>query len=250
MAEVAEINTHIVRNGDAVPSRRHPQLAASRLRAPGHALAAVALVFVSLSACETFQTEDPYTGEKQVSKTAAGAGIGAAGGAIIGAIAGGRKGALIGAGVGALAGGAVGYYMDQQEAKLRKQLRGTGVSVTRAGDTIILNMPGNVTFDTNSSDISADFYPVLDSVAIVLNEYEKTYVDVFGHTDNRGSEKYNQTLSEQRAASVAKYLESRKVLPQRIVTTGKGELNPIASNDTPESRALNRRVEIALSPVT
>ena len=140
--------------------------------------------------------------------------------------------------------------MDQQEAKLREQLRGTGVSVTRSGDTIILNMPGNVTFATNSSDISADFYPVLDSVGIVLNEYEKTYVDVIGHTDSRGSEQYNQRLSEQRAASVARYLESRKILPQRMVTTGKGELDAIASNDTPDGRALNRRVEIKLTPVT
>jgi outer membrane protein OmpA-like peptidoglycan-associated protein len=213
-------------------------------------LAAVAIICVALAACETLQTEDPYTGEKQVSKTAAGAGIGAIGGAVIGGIAGGRKGALIGAGVGALTGGAVGYYMDQQEARLREQLRGTGVSVTRSGDTIILNMPGNVTFATDSSDISAGFYSVLNSVGLVLNEYEKTYVDVIGHTDSRGSAEYNQRLSERRAASVARYLEGQKVLSQRIVTVGKGESNPIASNDASEGRALNRRVEITLTPVT
>lgn len=215
-----------------------------------HRLVVGALTVAALVACETLQTEDPYTGEKQVSKTAAGAGIGAVGGAVVGGIAGGRKGALIGAGVGALAGTAVGYYMDQQEAKLREQLRGTGVSVTRSGDRIILNMPGNVTFATASSDISADFYPVLNSVAIVLNEYEKTYVDVIGHTDSRGSDDYNQGLSERRAASVAAYLESQKVLPQRLVVVGRGESEPIASNDTPEGRALNRRVEITLTPVT
>lgn len=216
----------------------------------GHRLVVAALIGIGLVGCETLQTEDPYTGEKQVSKTAAGAGIGAVGGAVVGAIAGGRKGALIGAGIGALAGTAVGYYMDQQEARLREQLRGTGVSVTRSGDRIILNMPGNVTFATDSSDISADFYSVLDSVGIVLNEYEKTYVDVVGHTDSRGSEDYNQRLSERRAASVAAYLESQKVLPQRLVVIGRGESEPIASNDTPEGRALNRRVEITLTPVT
>ncbi len=250
MSEVAEITTHSTPDGGKALSRLAPHLALARLKSPGHALATATLVFLALSACETLQSEDPYTGEKQVSKTTVGAGIGAVGGAVVGAIAGGRKGALIGAGVGALAGGAVGYYMDQQEAKLREQLRGTGVSVTRSGDTIILNMPGNVTFATNSSDISADFYSVLDSVAIVLNKYDQTYVDVIGHTDSRGSEQYNQRLSEQRAASVARYLESHKVLPQRIVTTGKGELRPIASNDTPDGRALNRRVEINLTPVT
>lgn len=250
MPAVAKITTHSVHEGGEISSSFAPRLALARFKAPGHALASAALVCLALTACETLQTEDPYTGEKQVSKTAAGAGIGAVGGAVVGAIAGGRKGALIGAGVGALAGGAVGYYMDQQEAKLREQLRGTGVSVTRSGETIILNMPGNVTFATNSSDISADFYAVLDSVGIVLNEYEKTYVDVIGHTDNRGSEQYNQQLSEQRAASVAIYLKSRKVLSQRIAIVGKGELDPIASNDTPEGRALNRRVEIKLTPVT
>ena len=226
--------------------------APSRRRRAGRSrpLATAVTAALVLTSCETLQTEDPYTGEKQVSKTAAGAGIGAVGGAVVGVIAGGRKGALIGAGVGAIAGGAVGYYMDQQEAKLREKLRGTRVSVTRKGDQIILNMPGNVTFATNSSDVSADFYPVLESVSLVLNEYEKTYVDVIGHTDSRGSVEYNQELSERRAKSVARFLESQKVLPQRIVTAGRGELEPIADNDTEEGRALNRRVEITLTPVT
>lgn len=205
------------------------------------------LLCLALSAC---QTTDPYTGEKQVSKTTIGAGVGAAGGAVVGAIAGGRKGALIGAGVGAIAGVAVGSYMDQEEAKLREQLRGTGVSVTRVGDTIILNMPGNVTFESGSGDLSASFYPVLNSVGLVLNEYEKTYVDVIGHTDSTGSLELNQALSERRAQSVASYLETRKVLPARIVTRGMGPSQPVASNDTNEGRSLNRRVEIKLTPVT
>ena len=222
-------------------------LRTQRHRARSVALGLVIAVAVSLAGC---QTTDPYTGEQKISKTTIGAGVGAAGGAIIGAIAGNRKGALIGAGIGALAGGAVGHYMDQQEAKLRAQLQGTGVSVTRSGDNIILNMPGNVTFATNSSDISSSFYPVLDSVALVINEFEKTYVDVVGHTDSTGSADYNQRLSERRAQSVADYLQSRQVLSQRLLVRGMGAGSPIASNDTPEGRQQNRRVEIVLVPVT
>lgn len=213
-------------------------------------LAIAAGLCITLAGCESMQKLNPFTGEKEVSNTTIGAAGGAAGGAIIGGVAGGRKGALIGAGVGALAGGAAGYYMDQEEAKLREQLHGTGVSVTRAGESIILNMPGNITFASNSSDVSANFYKVLDSVGLVLKEYDKTYVDVIGHTDSRGKENYNQTLSERRASSVASYLETREVIPQRILIRGMGEGNPVASNDTAEGRALNRRVEIKLTPVT
>jgi outer membrane protein OmpA-like peptidoglycan-associated protein len=197
------------------------------------------------------QTTNPYTGEQQTSKATMGAGIGAVGGAIAGAlISGKRKAVLLGAGLGALAGGLAGNYMDQEEAKLRAQLQGTGVSVTRVGDQIILNMPGNVTFATDSADISADFFAVLDSVALVVNEFEKTYVDVVGHTDSTGSLEHNQLLSERRAQSVARYLQSQNVLPERLLTRGMGPNSPIASNDTPEGRALNRRVEIILTPLT
>jgi outer membrane protein OmpA-like peptidoglycan-associated protein len=140
--------------------------------------------------------------------------------------------------------------MDQQEAKLRAQLQGTGVSVTRSGDNIILNMPGNVTFATDSSNISSSFYPVLDSVALVINEFEKTYVDVVGHTDSTGAAEYNQRLSERRAQSVADYLRSRQVLSQRLLVRGMGASSPIASNDSPQGRQQNRRVEIVLVPVT
>lgn len=204
-------------------------------------------LLLGLSACTT----NPYTGEEQASKAGMGAGIGAVAGGLIGAIAGdNRESILIGMGVGALAGGGVGFYMDKQEDKLRAQLQSTGVSVTRNGDNIILNMPGNITFATNSSNISADFYRVLDSVALVINEFEKTYVDVYGYTDSTGSEAYNQTLSEARASSVASYLMSQKVISQRVVTRGMGESQPIATNDTPEGRSRNRRVEIVLIPIT
>ena len=196
-------------------------------------------------------TTNPYTGEEEVNKTSKGAGIGAMAGLLTAVLIGGdRKKLLIGAGIGALVGGAVGHYMDKEEDKLRMQLQSTGVSVTRNGDNIILNMPGNVTFASGSSNISADFYRVLDSVALVLNEFEKTYIDVTGHTDNTGSASFNQQLSVSRANSVARYLQSQQVVAQRFVTNGVGFSQPIASNDTPEGRSLNRRVEIILTPIT
>lgn len=210
----------------------------------------MSVLFV-VSACTTV---NPYTEEKQASKLAIGAGVGAASGAVIGLITSDSKNrqrnVLIGAGVGALAGGSIGYYMDVQEAKLRQRLRNSGVSVTRSGNQIILNMPGNVTFATNSSDINAGFYDVLNSVAIVLNEYNKTTVDVIGHTDNVGSESYNQTLSERRARSVAEYLAGQKVMSERLLIAGRGESQPIASNSTPEGRSQNRRVTIQITPLT
>src|SRR3982751_871493 len=200
-------------------------------------------------------TTDAYTGDKKVNKTTKGAGIGALAGAVLGAATGDnskdrRKRALIGAGVGALAGAGVGAYMDKQEAKLRAQLQGTGVSVTRSGNDLILNMPGNITFKTASSDLNSGFYKVLDSVSLVLKEFDKTLIDVEGHTDNVGDDKYNQNLSVQRAGSVGSYLQSHGVNSQRIVTLGAGESRPVASNDTPDGRQQNRRVELKLQPIT
>ncbi len=212
------------------------------------AISAILLSSLALSACTTI---DPYTREEKTSNAAKGTAIGAVSGAVLGVLAGdSRKATLIGAGIGALAGGGIGYYMDTQEAKLRQELEATGVSVTRSGNSITLNMPGNITFNTNSSAISANFYRVLDSVAKVINEFEKTYVDVYGHTDSVGDAAYNMMLSQQRADAVAKYLETRNVLPQRIMTKGMGEDYPIASNDTAYGRSQNRRVEIKLTPIT
>ena len=212
----------------------------------------VAVVAGLLTGC---MTTDPYTGEQKVSKTAKGAGIGALAGAAAGALMGGdgkahRKNALIGAGVGALAGGAVGNYMDRQEAKLRAQLQGTGVSVTRSGDNLVLNMPGNITFATGSSDLNPNFFNVLDSVALVLKEYDKTIIDVAGHTDSVGSDSTNLALSERRASTVGKYLEGKGIADQRVATTGYGKTHPVASNDTPDGRQQNRRVELTLTPIT
>jgi len=219
-----------------------------RRRAPTLRILAVATVLAFGAGCTT----NPFTGERQVSKTAKGAGAGAAAGAAIGAITGGdrAKRAAIGAGVGALAGGAVGAYMDVQEAKLRRELEGTGVSVTRVGDELILNMPGNVTFDFDRSDIRSDFYPALNSVVLVLKEFEKTVIEITGHTDSTGAPMYNQELSERRAAAVGRYLEAQGVRPVRIVTKGMGPRDPIASNETAEGRQANRRVELRLIPIT
>jgi outer membrane protein OmpA-like peptidoglycan-associated protein len=210
------------------------------------------LTVALLAGCTTI---NPYTGEQETSKTAKGAGIGALAGAAVGMLTGGdarqhRKNALIGAGIGALAGGAAGNYMDRQEAKLRAQLQGTGVSVTRNGNDITLNMPGNVTFQTNSSDLRPEFYNVLNSVALVLKEYDKTILEVAGHTDNTGAAQYNQALSERRAASVGQYLQSQGVGTQRIMTVGAGETHPVAPNTTAEGRQANRRVELTLEPIT
>ena len=207
---------------------------------------------ITMAGCET---TDAYTGDKKVNKTSKGAGIGALAGAVLGAATGDnskerRKRALIGAGVGALAGAGVGNYMDRQEAKLRAQLQGSGVSVTRSGDNLILNMPGNITFKSASSDLNASFYNVLDSVGVVLKEFDKTLIDVEGHTDSDGSDAYNQQLSLDRATSVGMYLQSHGVNGQRIVTFGAGEARPIASNATPDGKQQNRRVELKLQPIT
>jgi outer membrane protein OmpA-like peptidoglycan-associated protein len=186
-------------------------------------------------------------------KTRKGAGYGAAAGAVIGLLTGGNdkfQAAMIGAAAGAIAGGSVGYYMDKQEAKLREQMAGTGVDVVRNGDNITLDMPGGVTFAFDSSDLNSQFYPVLDKVAGTLSEYNKTVIEVAGHTDSIGSASYNQQLSERRANSVAAYLGSRGVDRSRMVTIGAGKDHPVASNETEAGRAQNRRVEITIVPVT
>ncbi len=215
-------------------------------------MCAATLVAITLSGCETL---DPYTQESKTSNTTKGAVIGAIAGAAVGLASGDdaverRQRALIGAGVGALAGGAVGNYMDRQEAELRAQLQGTGVSVTRNGDNITLNMPGNVTFATNSSDLSPGFFDVLASVGVVMEEFDQTVVEVAGHTDSTGSDAYNQALSERRASSVAQYLQSQGINTQRMITIGLGESMPVADNGTETGRQANRRVEITMVPIT
>jgi len=212
----------------------------------------ILVVVAAVTACTTY---DPYTREEQAARAQRNALIGAAAGAVAGLITGDgsmerKKRAIQLAGIGALAGGGVGVYMDRQEAKLRTELDRTGVSVTRVGDNITLNMPGNITFATNSADLNAGFYDVLNSVGLVLNEFEQTVVEVAGHTDSTGTDAYNQQLSERRAASVASYLGTRGVLRERFIEVGMGEARPIADNSTDAGRQANRRVEITLVPLT
>jgi outer membrane protein OmpA-like peptidoglycan-associated protein len=213
---------------------------------------AMTVITVFVSGCKTL---DPYTREEQTSSATKGALIGAGIGAAVGLMSGDdaverRQHALIGAGVGALAGGSVGYYMDKQEAELRAELEGSGVSVTRIGDNITLNMPGNVTFATDSSDLSPAFFDVLNSVGTVIDEFDKTVVEVAGHTDSTGSDAYNQSLSERRSASVTSYLRGRGVIMERLITIGMGESRPVADNSTSDGRQANRRVEITMVPLT
>lgn len=212
----------------------------------------VTMSAVFVSGCETL---DAYTRDEKTSSATKGALIGAAAGVVVGLISGDdaverRQHALIGAGIGALAGGSIGYYMDRQEAKLRAELEGTGVSVTRRGDNITLNMPGNVTFATDSSDLSPAFFSVLNSVGKVLGEFEQTVVEVAGHTDSTGAYSYNQSLSERRAGSVASYLQAQGVIAQRVITVGMGETRPMANNSSAVGRQANRRVEITMVPLT
>ena len=206
-----------------------------------------AIFALSLLGCTTI---DPYSGEKQSSNATKGAAIGAITGAVAGVLAkDSKEGALAGAVGGAAIGGGVGYYMDRQEAKLREQLQGSGVQIKREGKNIRLIMPGNITFATGRAEVRSEFYSVLDSVAQVLKEFNKTRIVVSGHTDSTGSAELNQTLSEQRAGSVKSYLVNGGVAAGRINAYGYGFRRPIASNDTPEGRQANRRVELELEPI-
>ncbi|ELY6198673.1 OmpA family lipoprotein [Cronobacter sakazakii] len=204
---------------------------------------------LALSGCTT----NPYTGEREAGKSGIGAGIGSLVGAGVGVLSSSKKdrgkGALIGAAAGAALGGGVGYYMDVQEAKLRQKMQGTGVSVTRSGDNIILNMPNNVTFDSSQANLKPAGANTLTGVAMVLKEYPKTAVNVVGYTDSTGGQALNMKLSQQRAESVASALITQGVAANRIRTSGMGPANPVASNSTEEGKTQNRRVEITLSPL-
>ncbi len=210
---------------------------------------AVTATSLILAACVT----DPETGQQGMTRAGGGALAGAGAGALLGAILGGsnnRAAVLIGTGIGAIAGGSVGSYMDKQERELRARTAGTGIEVQREGDQIALKLPSGISFDFNSAAIRPEFKPALDQVAQTLASYQSTFVDVTGHTDSIGSVQVNQRLSEQRAESVANYFTLQGVNRARIATRGYGKTMPIATNDTEEGRAQNRRVEIKLTPVT
>ncbi|WP_322964652.1 OmpA family protein [Sphingomonas fuzhouensis] len=219
------------------------------MRLPAKFLTAAALsALVATSACTT----DPETGQQRLSKAAIGGIGGAVGGYLLGDLVGGRHDRtekILGAGIGGLAGAGIGAYMDKQERDLRARTAGTDVQVVRQGDDLLLNLPSGITFAYNSAQVQPQFRQTLDQVADILSQYKQTYIDVYGHTDSTGSDAYNQRLSEQRAVAVADYLASRGVQPARIGTRGFGKSQPIASNDTEEGRAANRRVEIKIVPI-
>lgn len=207
-------------------------------------------IVVTLAGC---MSTDPYTGQQKTSNTAKGAGIGAITGALIGIATSSKddrkKGALIGAAGGAAIGGGIGFYMDKQEAALRAKLEGTGVRVVREGENIRLVMPGNLTFGVGRHEVRPEFYATLESVALILKEFDNTVIRVAGHTDSDGSDSSNQTLSEQRAGSVGQLLITQGVAAGRVQVSGYGERYPVASNDTAFGRQANRRVELELAPL-
>jgi len=209
-------------------------------------LAAASLLTVS--ACVT----DPNTGEKKVSRTVIGAAGGTVLGGLLGGVIGGKTGRIIGAGIGGVGGGVIGYKMDQQIKELKEKTEGSGVDVTPTdgGSAILVNLPEGVTFDVGSFALKPNFRATLDEIAESMKQYPDSLIDVYGHTDSTGSDAFNQTLSENRARTVANYLITRGVGAARIRSQGFGETMPVADNATPEGRAKNRRVEIKIVPVS
>ena len=197
-------------------------------------------------------TSSPFLDESgSVNSKTKGTAGGAAAGALIGQLIGkDTKGTLIGAGVGALAGLGWGAYRDRQEQELRERLKNTEVQVSQNGDNLNLNLPGGVTFSTDSSNIVSSFYGPLNSIATVLVQYPETRIIVNGYTDNVGSASYNVSLSERRAASVRNYLIQQGVSARRISYVGYGMENPRATNSTAAGRAENRRVELEILPMS
>ena len=211
-------------------------------------LASISLLGVS--ACVT----DPNTGERKVSRTGIGAVLGGTLGYVLGDVIGGSTARIIGAGIGGSAGAVIGKQFDDQIRELEEETAGSGIDVSEVGDqqAILLKLPDGVTFDVDSSTISPGFRTTLDTVANSMIKYPNSLIDVYGFTDNTGSDAYNMRLSKERADAVANYLVSRGVSRSRIATQGYGE-NPDyfrATNDTPEGRALNRRVEIKITPIS
>lgn len=215
----------------------------SRLLTSGVAAAALLA-----SGCVT----DPNTGEQKVSRTAIGAGVGTLGGLLLGGLIGGGTGRIIGAGIGGLAGGAIGYTMDKQIKELRESTAGSGVDITPSdnGQAILVNLPEGVTFDVASAALQPGFRSTLDQIAQSLSQYPNSLIDVYGHTDSTGSDQYNQTLSENRARTVANYLTMQGVSAARVRSQGFGETMPIGDNATDEGRRRNRRVEIKIVPIS
>ncbi len=186
--------------------------------------------------------------------TATGAGIGAGLGAIIGKTTGGggsnrtAKGAVIGGAAGALIGNIWSSRMEKQKQEMEAATRGTGIEVSQTADNRLkLEIPADVSFDTGRSDIKSNFRPVLERFAQTLQDNPAATVAIIGHTDSTGSDNVNDPLSVDRAARTRDYLSMRGVSPNRVQIDGRGEREPIASNDSDSGRARNRRVEIYVS---
>ncbi|MES1943702.1 outer membrane protein A precursor [Salinisphaera sp. PC39] len=197
-----------------------------------------------LSAC----ADDPNR------RTKIGAAVGAVTGAVIGHQVNDEEGKYVGAAVGALAGAGVGRYMDKQHAELQERLAAEQAReelyITRmGGNALRVGVASDYSFAVDSAELSFEAQSTFDKIANVFKDYEKTAVHVVGHTDSTGSDEYNQKLSEKRASAVAKYLSSQGVSSSRMVTWGRGESEPIASNDTKAGRARNRRVDIVVKPI-
>lgn len=209
---------------------------------------------VAISGCTS---DGSASGKRPMTNMETGAMVGAIGGAVVGAVAYKKnrtKGAIIGAVGGGLAGGAVGAYMDSQkkdlEKNLAREIKDQQVQVQKlSNDVVRITMTNQTAFDVNSTEIKPGFHTTMDKVADVVIRYQKTTLTIVGHTDSVGNESYNQNLSEQRALSVARYLESKDVNPMRLATLGKGEAAPVASNNSDAGRRANRRVEIFVEPV-
>ncbi|MGP4963038.1 OmpA family protein [Psychrobacter celer] len=199
---------------------------------------------LALSGCTT----DPNTGQQRLNKTALGTLAGAAGGAVVSKATGGEKTGRDAA-IGAALGAGVGYYMERQAKQLEQQMAGTGVTVEQNPNTgnIDLVMPGNITFAFDDATLSSSFKPTLDKLASTMNQYNKTTVNIAGHTDSRGSASYNMGLSRDRAYSVANYLTARGVSANRINVVAYGESRPVADNSTDYGRQQNRRVELTIN---
>ncbi len=192
-------------------------------------------------------TQNAYTGDSKVNRKTTYGGVGAVLCGAIGATKDSKTALKAAAGCG-LIGLGVGAYMDQQEAKLRRELVNSGVQVVREGQNIRLVMPNNITFAVNQATLNTSIYATLNSVVKVLNEFNETNLQVAGHTDSSGAASYNQTLSVSRATSVADYLRSRNIPASRLFVVGYGEDRPIASNSSASGRAENRRVELLIEP--
>lgn len=205
------------------------------------ALSVIAINFSGLSGCANMTETQKTTGT--------GAAIGAVAGGVIGAATGGGKSAATGAAIGAAVGAGGGYlwskHMEEQKAAMEQATQGTGVTVSQTADNRLkLDIPSDVSFDTNRYDIKPNLRPILDRFATTLNENPVTTVTIIGHTDSTGTDAINNPLSVNRAASTRDYLVARGVAANRIAIDGRGAREPIADNNTVEGRAKNRRVEV------